>query len=379
MKLKNMWKRFWTLDVHNHEGFTLVELIIVIAILAILSTGAIAGYSAYVEKANITADKAMIAEIENVLLLHYYDNGGSGAGYVVIYPDDEAEASSSLVEALRAAYGEHWNKALKLKYTGWEDDGMLRALLQSDVANIAASPFIQDASTEELLGTVTTLTQAATEAFVNVGGTESQLQAMMGKDFTDKLAAEGITKENPDYNTIVSNMMVTHIANEFTGNHDDASMGTQLALQYAMMYSYALTNEAAMEEMREINNKLAKATSTQELFDSLIFSDAFSEGYGAYMDKNEEKNVNAFVDIMKTVDSISGQLTDYSDPTMYISEHVTDLLQNYTTAVTTVAALGLSNTEKDIISAAVQDGALVVLLSNDGIVATFPSSVNSAN
>ena len=52
MKLKNMWKRFWTLDVHNHEGFTLVELIIVIAILAILSTGAIAGYSAYVTSAN---------------------------------------------------------------------------------------------------------------------------------------------------------------------------------------------------------------------------------------------------------------------------------------------------------------------------------------
>ena len=63
MKLKNMWKRFWTLDVHNHEGFTLVELIIVIAILAILSTGAIAGYSAYVESANKTADKALMDKL----------------------------------------------------------------------------------------------------------------------------------------------------------------------------------------------------------------------------------------------------------------------------------------------------------------------------
>ena len=63
MKLKNMWKRFWTLDVHNHEGFTLVELIIVIAILAILSTGAIAGYSAYVEKANAAVDAQLLAEI----------------------------------------------------------------------------------------------------------------------------------------------------------------------------------------------------------------------------------------------------------------------------------------------------------------------------
>ena len=63
MNLKEKWKRFWTLDVHNHEGFTLVELIIVIAILAILSTGAIAGYSVYVERANKAADDALISEI----------------------------------------------------------------------------------------------------------------------------------------------------------------------------------------------------------------------------------------------------------------------------------------------------------------------------
>ena len=63
MKLKNMWKRFWTLDVHNHEGFTLVELIIVIAILAILSTGAIAGYSAYIKRANLAMDQQLLSEI----------------------------------------------------------------------------------------------------------------------------------------------------------------------------------------------------------------------------------------------------------------------------------------------------------------------------
>lgn len=63
MKLKDKIKRFWTLDVHNHEGFTLVELIIVIAILAILSAVAVVGYSAYVEKANKSADEALIYEI----------------------------------------------------------------------------------------------------------------------------------------------------------------------------------------------------------------------------------------------------------------------------------------------------------------------------
>ena len=69
MNLKEKWKRFWTLDVHNHEGFTLVELIIVIAILAILSTGAIAGYSAYIKKANEAADKQLLAELNTAFTI----------------------------------------------------------------------------------------------------------------------------------------------------------------------------------------------------------------------------------------------------------------------------------------------------------------------
>ena len=63
MKLREKIKRFWTLDVHNHQGFTLVELIIVIAILAILSSVAVAGYSSYIKKANKAADEALLYEI----------------------------------------------------------------------------------------------------------------------------------------------------------------------------------------------------------------------------------------------------------------------------------------------------------------------------
>jgi prepilin-type N-terminal cleavage/methylation domain-containing protein len=44
-------------------GFTLVELIIVIAILAILSSVAVAGYSSYIKKAN---DSAVLAELNNI-------------------------------------------------------------------------------------------------------------------------------------------------------------------------------------------------------------------------------------------------------------------------------------------------------------------------
>lgn len=53
----------------KNGGFTLVELIIVIAILAILSTGAIAGYSRYIQNANNTAIEAVLSDISTSAVL----------------------------------------------------------------------------------------------------------------------------------------------------------------------------------------------------------------------------------------------------------------------------------------------------------------------
>lgn len=51
------------------EGFTLVELIIVIAILAILSSAAVAGYSSYITKANTSAVNTELSNISTAAVL----------------------------------------------------------------------------------------------------------------------------------------------------------------------------------------------------------------------------------------------------------------------------------------------------------------------
>ena len=123
MNLKKMWKRFWTMNVHNHEGFTLVELIIVIAILAILSSVAVVGYSSYVKKANKQADQTLIAEIKNALTLAYYADTfdvGETACIILSVGSDAKISGTNMNEALTNAFGENYASVLQLKYNGWK-------------------------------------------------------------------------------------------------------------------------------------------------------------------------------------------------------------------------------------------------------------------
>jgi prepilin-type N-terminal cleavage/methylation domain-containing protein len=65
-------------------GFTLVELIIVIAILAILSSVAVAGYSSYIKKANDSAVNTFLNEIKTQAVLANAQAGGIGEIIVVV-------------------------------------------------------------------------------------------------------------------------------------------------------------------------------------------------------------------------------------------------------------------------------------------------------
>ena len=272
MKKNNFWKRFWTMDVHNHEGFTLVELIIVIAILAILSSVAVVGYSAYIKKANQQADRLLVKQVEEALMLGYYSgiitesayvklsnnaapdmggidreintyspvqNNGYYSNMAVAYQSNAGAALPTPEEmiqaALEAAFGS--TDSLKLKYK-WD---------ASNAAAYVESNFSGNESV--LLGEVEELTGAlalAIKGGLDLGG------------FGDALGNYGLDKDSDA--TAISNAAVLYVAEKTAGKGDFVQSTLEKHLnKIGQTGSAGFVNNAYPELSKEIGDVAALA------------------------------------------------------------------------------------------------------------------------
>ena len=68
---------------NTKKGFTLVELLVVIAILAILATVAVVGYTSFLKKADLSNDQAFIAQANTTLQAAAIPNGFKSAGEAI--------------------------------------------------------------------------------------------------------------------------------------------------------------------------------------------------------------------------------------------------------------------------------------------------------
>ncbi|MBE6578297.1 MAG: prepilin-type N-terminal cleavage/methylation domain-containing protein [Ruminococcaceae bacterium] len=158
----------------KNKGFSLVELIVVIAIMAILVGVAVPVYTSYIEKTQKNKDIQMVDEIKHAIEIaavgeSWYQklpNGGivgavviTDAGTTVVKANGSTDASQALlVDALEKTFGEF--SSLKLSYDGWTG------------GTIAMSSYA--GYTSELLGDVQMLTNAFkdwnTDSFVTGTG-----------------------------------------------------------------------------------------------------------------------------------------------------------------------------------------------------------------
>lgn len=79
----------------NNGGFTLIEMIVVLAIIAILSSLAIPQISKYIDKANETKIMTVVSELNNIALLMQLEN--SQKEYTILEIIKEASETTKVL------------------------------------------------------------------------------------------------------------------------------------------------------------------------------------------------------------------------------------------------------------------------------------------
>ena len=346
----------------KNGGFTLVELIVVIAILAILAGVAVPAYSGYVEKANMQADITLARDAANALALHYYADPKNATVDSVVLTNTGIQADGFAADAMTATFGEGWEN-LQLKYSGWTT---------ADVAQtVMGSSYLSNGRTsDDLLDSVSVLTNMAASA-MGTGSAQTLVDlGFVGADFLTGIPA-GAEVGSDEYKNSVGNLLVLHVADELA-NYDPESekplsKATELAFYYAAVYSYYSADaENGAQEIAALNDRIANAAASGsggEKLDALnaVVNQAMTnEVMDAFYQGNNEL---AFIEIMKGASGLSENILASGDLTssgMWKSETVTSTVGGYFDAMEAISGLGSGG------------AGIIVMVNQNGSVATTP-------
>ena len=217
MNMRKKLREFFTMTRRAEAGFTLVELIVVIAIVAILGGVAVPAYSGYIEKADRAADAQLLADVNKAFaaacMVKGVDNYNAGANNPTI--DENGKIGAITVagvpnEEFRIAFESFFDNEGEFKKTdtliyyraigGFKDpeadgktktfaygNGFVQVTSDAIQALLNSTFYGEGMTSEKLMEQVNTVAKLA-------GGMGSIANVMKTEDYVDaSLIALGIT------------------------------------------------------------------------------------------------------------------------------------------------------------------------------------------
>ena len=221
----------------DKAGFTLVELIVVIAIMGILSGVGTAGYSGYVKRTNEGLDETLYRNILYAGEIGKYENPGV-AGRVIVTKTGAtvdvvggADGNKTIVEKwLSNAFGGDWEHTVKYhtdKYANGTYGTIILPAMEitlDDTHKTLLENFRKsnlDGHEKELADTCNAIsTLFATDDYVNLAKTaigQEELTEILNKIGVPQDKRDDLTKLDKESKTKLANEIVLHVAGNASG------------------------------------------------------------------------------------------------------------------------------------------------------------------
>ena len=182
----------------KNKGFSLVELIVVIAIMAILVGVAVPVYTSYIDKANKSKDIQLVDEIKHAMQIAYADQSLTESGYVKLSASAASATTAELEAVMEATFGANWKEELTLSYGDWKG---------ASPATYASTSYYGNENS--LLSEVDRLTDA-------LGSAVKAYDINLGDNFSETLAKYGFSKDSSE--TAIGNAAALYVAERTSGN-----------------------------------------------------------------------------------------------------------------------------------------------------------------